>query len=241
MENNNLTWNNIESEVENTSPWDDLSVDDNNKSGSFFPVDEPITEIEPTVWGDNDNPISETIETINNLNNLNQNTDLNNNKGLNYYVGRRIVNTFNINTYNIIVNLNQIESELKTQIQLTPRKNSNTIFDFNPSQTSETGKLIENIVQIGISKNLKIQDCYVCMLSESIYDIFSNESTDNFIFPISNNGEFNLNLKNQFTSKTQIISSLSPSLLDIFPGGGEYTLVNNNQTSNLIAICGNYQ
>ena len=237
MENNNLTWNNIEPEVENTSPWNDLSVDDNNKSSSFFPVDEPITETEPTIWGDDDI----LTETVNDLNQLNQHTDLDNDEILNYYVGRRTINIFNINTYNIIINLNQIESELKTQIQLIPRKNSDTTFDFNPSQTSETGKLIENIVQIGISKNLKIQDCFVCNLSESIYDIFPNESTNNFIFPISNNGEFNLNLINPFTSQNQMISSLSPSLLDILPGGGEYNLVNNNQTSNFIAICGNYK
>lgn len=240
MDNNNLTWNNIESEVEDSPSWDSLPAD-NDKSNGFFPIDEPITEIEPMIWENNNNLTPETIETINDVNELNQDIDLNNNKGLNYYVGRRIVNIFNINTYNIIVNLNQIENELKTQIQLIPRKNSDTTFDFNPSQTSETGKLIENIVQIGISKNLKVQDCFICNLSESIYDIFPNESTNNFIFPISNNGEFNLNLINPFTSQNQMISSLSPSLLDILPGGGKYNLVNNNQTSNFIAICGNYK
>jgi len=149
-----------------------------------------------------------------------------------------------VNNYNILLNLDQIKNELTTQIELTSRKDSNEIFDFSPTQNSETGKLINNIFEIGVSKNLKIQDCFVCMSSSTnnILNLFPNSSINNFIFTISNDNQNKLNLTipnspiNNF-----LISSLSPNLLEIIPGWGEYNIVDTDTPSNFIAICGNYQ
>jgi|TARA_E500000178_G_C16975829_1_gene733281 hypothetical protein len=235
-EDNNLTWDNF-SPDKNSSFWDNNSTDDSNTTSNLWDAGTNKEESSTMTWEDS---IEKDQDNIPQEINTNENIE---SKNLEYYVGRENFNLFSTITYNILSDLNKIENEIKTQIELTPRRNSNEIFDFNPSQDSETGKIINSIFQIGVSKKLKIQDCFICMTSSNnISNIFPDLSTNNFIFPINNINKNTLNLTIPNTPiNNLLISTLSPNSLNIIPGWGVYNINNSDLSSNFIAICGNYQ
>ena len=157
-----------------------------------------------------------------------------------YYLGKVNSNIHNKSLWNIPINLELIQDELN-KIELTP-KGTEGLFDFSPSSNTELGKLIKNIFEIGLTKNLKIKDCFVIKSNQNINNIFENQKNKfNFIFPISNDNRSLLELSIPHTNEIALASHLSPSVLTILPGWTSYNLNISQNLNDTILICGTYE
>lgn len=161
-----------------------------------------------------------------------------------YYLGTVKSNLHNKSIWKPLVDLELIKNELENDSTLIS-KGVNNLFDFSPKDGSEVGKLIKNILIIGMTQNLKIKDCFVYKSNDenSVENLFLNqENPYNFIYVVSNENQSILEVVIPNSNDKGLSSHLSPSILTIFPGWTKYNLITNkNNMNNVTLICGNYE
>tara|TARA_R110002012_G_scaffold148710_1_gene307642 strand:+ start:276 stop:1055 length:780 start_codon:yes stop_codon:yes gene_type:complete len=143
--------------------------------------------------------------------------------------------------FDTTLDINKIVEEINNLIEPT---NEEGRYSYDPSKDSVLGKLVHNLVKIGIRQNVKIIDSSVIKTqpNESFLNIFKAKPTFNFIYFVQSNeasGDIILDFSSMGGPSYKIEKPKNGQLL-VIPGWIPYRISKNKTEKDNILITGMY-